>query len=163
MLRHILITCFLALPTTGMAQDVDFSPSFTNDCISGGGGTECIGASANACMEATEGGFSTAGMNGCLDMEFAFWDAELNRAYQSLMEFEEAIDTQSAKSEPDRPSGAQALRDMQRSWIAYRDATCNYEILQWYGGTGASPAWLSCTMRLTGQQAMYLSDMLVQG
>ena len=45
---------------------------------------------------------------------------------------------------------------MQRAWIGWRDATCDYERAQWGGGTGGGPATVACLMRLTGEQALYL-------
>jgi uncharacterized protein YecT (DUF1311 family) len=45
------------------------------------------------------------------------------------------------------PPVAEALRDMQRAWIAYRDASCDYERAQWGGGTGGGPATAGCLMR----------------
>ena len=60
-------------------------------------------------------------------------------------------------------SGVTLLRDMQRAWMAYRDATCGYEGFQWYGGTGATGAYLGCNLRLTGQQVLFLWSMMASG
>jgi len=54
------------------------------------------------------------------------------------------------------PAQAEALRDMQRAWIAFRDATCTYEASQWSGGTGQGPAYEGCVMRMTAEQTLYL-------
>ena len=43
---------------------------------------------------------------------------------------------------------ADSLRDMQRAWITFRDAKCDWETVQWGGGTGAGPARLSCLMHI---------------
>ena len=47
---------------------------------------------------------------------------------------------------------------MQRAWIAFRDARCNWEAALWQGGTGAGPAQLSCLMVETGRQTMALQN-----
>jgi uncharacterized protein YecT (DUF1311 family) len=59
------------------------------------------------------------------------------------------------------PEHAQALRDMQRAWIGFRDATCAFERAYWGGGTGGGGtggglAQVSCLMQMTGEQALYL-------
>ena len=56
----------------------------------------------------------------------------------------------------DVPPVAEALRAMQRAWIAYRDASCDYERAQWAGGTGGGPATAACLMRHTGVKALEL-------
>jgi uncharacterized protein YecT (DUF1311 family) len=61
------------------------------------------------------------------------------------------------------PSQGDALKNMQRAWIAYRDATCDYERSHWGGGTGGGPATVSCLMYMTAEQALYLeADGLVE-
>lgn len=112
----------------------------------------CIGTSADVCMADTPGGYSTYAMGGCLSLELDDWDARLNAAYQQARTEAARQD----KAEPMPYPRAEALRDMQRAWIPFRDATCSYEAAQWGGGTGATPAFLGCLLRLTGQQALYL-------
>jgi uncharacterized protein YecT (DUF1311 family) len=60
------------------------------------------------------------------------------------------------------PPPAVALREMQRAWIAWRDAACDYEVSQWGGGTGGGPAWSQCAMQMTGEQALALEERLAQ-
>jgi uncharacterized protein YecT (DUF1311 family) len=50
---------------------------------------------------------------------------------------------------------------MQRAWIGYRDAACDYERAQWGGGSGGGPATAGCLMRLTGEQALALEGRLM--
>jgi len=119
----------------------------------------CVGASAEACMEATPGGYSTVGMGACLEYEYEYWDGRLNDAYRVLLDSERADDLEWGQP----VKKADALRDMQRAWIAYRDATCDYERSQWGGGTGGSPATAACLMRLTGEQALYLEGAMAEG
>lgn len=115
--------------------------------------TECIGRSSNACQTDTPGGYATVVISGCLSRELDWWDARLNAAYRAARVRTREYDMGAA---PNAPSLAQTLRDMQRAWIPYRDATCAYEAAQWSGGTGAGPAYVACLMQLTGEQTLYL-------
>ncbi|MEO0774677.1 MAG: lysozyme inhibitor LprI family protein, partial [Pseudomonadota bacterium] len=70
--------------------------------------------------------------------------------------FGRASDAEMASIGASVASQEEALRAMQRAWIAYRDATCDYEYSQWGGGTGGGPALIGCIMRETGEQTLYL-------
>ncbi|MCR8826447.1 lysozyme inhibitor LprI family protein [Pseudosulfitobacter koreensis] len=139
------------------AQDLTYSSDITASCVAQAPDMNdqlaCIGASANACMEDTPGGYSTYAMSGCLDRELQYWDGLLNENYSGAMtrarEADEYMDGKPSET---------ALRDMQRAWITFRDATCDYERALWGGGTGGGPATVGCLMRLTGTQALYLAD-----
>lgn len=113
--------------------------------------SECIGRAADACVDAT--GYATPVLSGCAMRELENWDAQLNAVYQAARAQSREFDMGAGAH---APSLAVGLRDMQRAWIEYRDATCAYEAAQWGGGTGAGPAFASCLMRLTGEQALYL-------
>ena len=147
--------------SSAAAQDLQFSMGSTLACleevIDGDRLQDCIGASAEFCMEETEGGFSTIGMSGCMDRELSYWDSRLNDAYARLRRAEQA-DDEMGRDLPGYVNKANALRDMQRAWIVYRDATCDYERSQWGGGTGGGPATVGCLLRLTGEQALYLES-----
>lgn len=112
--------------------------------------TQCIGVSAGSCMDQDN---STYGMNYCLEQEWMWWDDQLNAAYQIAKENAAALD---ADAEPPLNVQVATLRDMQRAWITFRDARCNWEAAQWQGGTGAGPALLGCLMDETGRQAITL-------
>lgn len=145
----------MLIPAAVAAQDITFDPVPLENCVAHtGDGAECIGIAAGACMEQTMGGHSTYGMNACTSAEAEWWDTRLNTAYGDLMAKERATDSEGF--DPDRPSGAEALRDMQRAWIAFRDASCDYAALSWYGGTGASTVYLGCLLDLTARQALVL-------
>jgi uncharacterized protein YecT (DUF1311 family) len=144
-----------------LAQDVKFTIAPTEQCLADGGWRECIGTAAEACMAIEPGAWSTPRTNFCLDAERAWWDAELNAAYGQLIAAERAADADPAHA--GRPSAEEAARAMQRAWIVWRDATCNHEVLDWWGGTGANAAWLGCLMRMTGEQALYLRSTLAAG
>ncbi len=101
-------------------------------------------------------GSTTVGMIYCLGEELDWWDARLNAAYQERLAQSRDADAGMADIGATAPSQADALRDMQRAWIAYRDASCYYERSRWGGGTGGGPAISACLMHQTGQQALYL-------
>ncbi|MEP2532818.1 lysozyme inhibitor LprI family protein [Shimia sp.] len=142
------------------AQELVFSPTATEQCLAsvpaGGNTDHCIGESANLCMAQTEGGWSTVGMSGCFDREWQYWDTRLNAAYKNVRAIRRATDAEMKDLGSAAPSQAEALKLMQRGWISYRDATCDYERSLWGGGTGGGPATVSCHMFLTARQALYL-------
>lgn len=168
--RPLILSALLALaapPAAAQAKDegLRFDGALIQSCLDAGGWRDCIGVGANACIEATPGGYSTVGMTGCTIAEEDWWDARLNAEYQALMDRERQgdADWQPIPGLMPRPSGAEALRTMQRAWIAYRDATCTYEELQWWGGTGASGAGAGCRMRLTAEQVLALMSYQAEG
>lgn len=142
------------------AQEFQFSPAATETCFADMAEEQnpntCIGASALACMEATDGGWSTVGMSTCLEQERLYWDARLNAAYGNTRRDAKATDAEMAEIGSSVASQADFLRDMQRAWITYRDATCDYERSFWGGGSGGGPATVSCHMNMTAAQALYL-------
>ena len=95
-------------------------------------------------------------MSACFEAERVYWDTRLNAAYGQARAKAKTADAEMKALGSAAPSQAEALRAMQRSWIAYRDATCDYERSLWGGGTGGGPATVSCHMYLTARQARYL-------
>lgn len=152
-------------PVRARAEVPKFDPGAIQRCLDGGGWRDCVGQAAQTCMEATPGGWSTAGMNACLDAELRWWDADLNAQYRLVRARDRAEDEawEPVEGLPPRPSAADLVRDVQRAWIAWRDASCAYEGLRWWGGSGASTAELGCRMRLTGEQALTLRSYLAEG
>ncbi len=146
---------------------VGFDPVITEHCLTVMADSQnprsCAGASANHCMETTEGGWSTRGMSQCLDQELQYWDARLNAAYGKVRTMRKASDKELRDLGSAAPSQADALLAMQRAWIAYRDAACTYERSHWGGGTGGGPATVSCLMYMTAEQALFLeADAIVE-
>jgi len=156
-----LMMLFPALPAT--AQNLQFSPAATEACIQATGDIwqqkACIGRSAQQCMDATPDGGTTVGMGGCLNFELEYWDAKLNQNYKAVMSKAKALDVENAAISDNIPKLARPLRDMQRAWIPFRDAACDFEMAQWGGGSGGGPALLSCLMRITGEQTLNLNAM----
>ena len=89
-----------------------------------------------------EGGQSTFGMARCFDLETRIWDRILNDNYNSLRGVLDA-------------GRAAKLRDMQRAWIASRDATCGFYDPQ-SQGTIAIPMASACLARETARRALLL-------
>lgn len=143
-------------------EQLVFDPAPVVTCLEGGGGRDCIGLASATCMEATEGGYSTIGMVGCISAEHDWWDADLNSSYRALRTLERAADAgwPSVPGMLPRPSGVDALRDMQRAWITFRDATCFYDELQWWDGTGASLVGAACRSQMTAEQALRLRRLM---
>mgnify|MGYP003125358808 FL=1 len=94
-------------------------------------------------------------MGACTDYERAVWDRWLNEEYQALMI---KLKAQDAEAMSYAPKQADALREMQRAWIVFRDAKCAYVASQWGGGTGAGPASVSCHLHETASQLFYLQS-----
>lgn len=161
-MRLVLVAAVLAAGSAG-GQEVSFDIGPTEACLAAAQGAAqaeaCIGAAANACM-ATPDGSTTVGMGYCLDQEWQYWDGRLNRAYGDLMKRHKADDADMASMGAAVPSLAAGLKAMQRAWIPFRDAACDYERAQWGGGTGGGPATLGCLMLLTGRQALMLQARL---
>ena len=137
------------LATSVAAQGGTVDPATVRGCTT----EACVGDAANACMTATEGGETTVGMNGCLDAEGAVWDAILNEEYARLRTEAEAV--------PPGPGDyrlADGLRDMQRAWIAFRDAACGFRAAIYRGGTIMSTVTYDCLLRETARQAMSLRE-----
>ncbi|WP_294623640.1 lysozyme inhibitor LprI family protein [uncultured Roseovarius sp.] len=145
-----VMLCFSA---PAMAQDIRFDIAPTARCVEEGGREKCIGKASGACMEATSDGYTTLGMSVCSDRELTWWDARLNRVYRDLKAELAAQDADMPDYAPDQEA---ALVEMQRAWIAFRDAKCLSEMALWGGGTGGGPAHVSCMMYETAEQTLYL-------
>lgn len=163
MIRLFLLNLML-LPTVSQAQDIVFAPDATIACldeaISVSERLACIGASADQCMETTDGGETTVGMGGCFWAEYTYWDARLNASYQATLTSAKADDAELKAIGATVASVGDALRTMQRAWLPFRDAACDYERAQWGGGTGGGPATAACLMRMTAEQTLTLEGEL---
>lgn len=99
-------------------------------------------------------------MNACFSEELEFWDNRLNIAYKSLLS---RLDDQQTDILNNGASQTEALKEMQRAWIEFRDKTCSYEFISWGPGTtGGGQALSGCMMRNTGEQALRLEAYLKQ-
>ncbi len=155
-MRALCLTLLLMAQPV-LAQDFSYDPAVLTACLSAQKDQpdSCIGKASGLCMEG-EGGSSTVGMVSCLGAEADQWDEHLNAAYETVLAESERTDAEmkqlGSAADPEVP----ALHEMQRSWIAFRDAACSYEASRWGGGSGAGPAATGCVMQLTARQALRL-------
>ena len=130
------------------AQDLQYTDRGTEICLADADGfaaeMACVGVSANQCM------------GGCLDRELQFWDQRLNDNYAAVMVQAKRMDADAIPGPEGSPGVADALREMQRAWIVFRDKACTYEASLWQGGTGRGPAAINCLMQQTARQALSL-------
>jgi uncharacterized protein YecT (DUF1311 family) len=101
----------------------------------------CIGVIAEPCQNEPDGQ-SNLGMAQCYDREAAVWDERLNQNYKKRLDAAE-------------PAYRDALKKMQRTWIAYRDAKCGSISI---GETGSIsvPETAICMLDETARQAIFL-------
>ncbi|RRH76880.1 lysozyme inhibitor LprI family protein [Falsigemmobacter faecalis] len=156
-LPALLVSLLLATPA--FAQS--FDSRLTTQCLEAAepkGGQQaalCIGTSASACFE-TPGGGTTVGMADCLAAEVKLWDDLLNAAWKEAVTVARAMDQNNKDSSPAAPESVKSLREAQRAWISFRDATCRFEAERYYGGSVATLTSSSCFMELTALQAIRL-------
>ncbi len=165
-MRALVLALLMASPA--MAQDAGgpaFDGTLVSACLdrlqSGASDNQtpdfasCIGAASGPCLN-TPAGSSTAGMSSCLGQEYDVWDGLLNDSYGRVMAAAKAVDAELAGMGSSAPKQEPALKQMQRNWIAFRDAACDYEVSRWGGGTGGGPASADCMVRLTAAQYLRL-------
>jgi uncharacterized protein YecT (DUF1311 family) len=124
----LLLLCSAQVRAAGPTDD-DTTPDpidkFYNDCIDRNG--------------------STAGMSDCTRQAARMWDAEMNKAYNKLLNLL-------------GPTKSQALRESQRAWILFRDQELRaigdiYSLLQ---GTMYVPAQEYSRLRLLKERTLLL-------
>jgi len=101
----------------------------------------CIGVIAEPCQSEPDGA-SNLGIAQCYDRETAVWDERLNQNYKKRLDDAE-------------PAYRDALKKMQRAWIAYRDAKCS-SISVGEQGSISVPMTASCLLDETARQAIFL-------
>ncbi len=170
-MRNLLILlCLVASPAA--AQDAPFvepkvDSSLVDACLDNVStaaedgapfpAVQCIGVAAEACMDRPDGS-NTGVMITCVDQEAAHWDGLLNIAYKDLVAQAERLDA----ARPDlQPTQVDHLREAQRSWIAFRDASCKMEAGLYRDGSMMGPMHANCLLQLTGEQALRLQTLLL--
>jgi len=152
-MRLLVLLCLAPLGATAQAINFDIAP--TASCYAAERSASCVGLAANRCMDVSDGGYSTTGMSICTDHELDWWDGQLNAVYKVTKRRLAGYDAES----PDyAPSQVEALKNMQRAWIPFRDAKCEYAATEWSGGSGAGPATIWCLMEETARQTIYLEN-----
>ncbi|MGL4239959.1 MAG: lysozyme inhibitor LprI family protein, partial [Beijerinckiaceae bacterium] len=102
-------------------------------------GQECIGRFSSACLKHAENQ-TTAGVERCHLDEQRAWDALLNRYY---------------RDRPQRHAG-DAMQQVQRAWIIYRDRKCGYFRIHYAGGSMARWLEAQCMADATARRAIEL-------
>ncbi len=152
--RTVLAAAALvALTAPGLAQTrqpTAQESKIVGDCFAQKGGTpkddQCIGVVAARCSKKPEnqGGLSRAD---CYRIEQAVWDKLLNETYKEL------------QGDLDEEEHKTKLRDMQRAWIASRDATCEFYHVK-IQGSMAVPMSANCFLTETAKRALFLKTMM---
>ena len=151
MIRGLLVVLAALAVSPALAKDKPDARAAAaiQDCVKSksatGMGETCIGIVSGPCLDKAADP-STAGMVACVARERAVWDDILNETYNRLR----------AKLDDKQQ---QKLRDMQRAWIAARDATCGF-YWDFYQGTMASPMSAGCLNKETAERALFLLGFL---
>ena len=151
MIRGLLVVLAALAVSPAFAKDKPDARAAAaiQDCVKSksatGMGETCIGIVSGPCLDKAADP-STAGMVACVARERAVWDDILNETYNRLR----------AKLDDKQQ---QKLRDMQRAWIAARDATCGF-YWDFYQGTMASPMSAGCVNKETAERALFLLGFL---
>ena len=152
----------LAGPVFAQDEEVQYSAAPTADCLAAADTADamraCIGLSTAKCVDASDYGSTTIGMMECAKQEIAFWDGKLNTTYQALMTRAEKQDALNEGDPRITEKIAVSLRDMQRAWIPFRDATCTFQYALGMGGTIASTIASHCILDMTADQYIYLKN-----
>ncbi|WP_172299894.1 lysozyme inhibitor LprI family protein [Pseudoruegeria sp. HB172150] len=151
-MRRLVLLTALSLPAQAPAQELPFDRARIESCLAASATQDeklgCIGLGSESCRAGSAGG-TTIGIVECTALERDFWDARLNATYRALRSHERAQDAEVAGL-PYAQSQVDALQEMQRAWIGFRDTTCRYESAQ-YAGTLSRPVHIHCLMRLTAE------------
>jgi uncharacterized protein YecT (DUF1311 family) len=114
-------------------------------CMGGKGARNaevCIGVVATPCIGPDEGAKRDREIEDCLGREKLVWDQILNDSYRAMRDGLD--DDQRVK-----------LQEMQRAWIAMRDASCHF-YYDFFQGLMANPMIANCDNRETARRAIFL-------
>ncbi|GLS87231.1 hypothetical protein GCM10010873_22050 [Cypionkella aquatica] len=92
----------------------------------------------------------------CAEQDWMAADAELNTAYAAARKQMQGIDDD---LEASQRGAAEYLRDGQRAWVTFRDATCAAEGYAMHGGSAEPMVIYGCRARLTEQRVADLKAM----
>ena len=96
---------------------------------------------------------STVEMYECQKTENEKQDKRLNQEYQKLMG-----ELRKDQSEDGKEIVERAVK-AQRSWITFRDASCDLEGAQMLGGSGQISIVMGCVGRMTKERADYIVEL----
>lgn len=165
-MRAFVLAALIAAPAPVLAEGAAYDAGMLAACLGRAGDDTarhgCIGKSSDACM-AAPGGASTVGIGQCLGAETADWDALLNTSYTQAMARAKTFDAALNKGEGEITETAPLLKQAQRNWIAFRDASCTYQAARYQGGTMSGTTYASCVLGLTADQALRLRAIAEDG
>jgi len=101
-------------------------------------------------------------MTYCASVDYEAADADLNALWPSIVAAAKSSDEYVAEQVEGTgvPTTLEALRGAQRAWIKFRDAQCEYEAYEVFGGTAQSMVGSLCLARLTRERIEVLSRAL---
>lgn len=101
-------------------------------------------------------------MTYCAGDDYETADADLNALWPDIVAAAKQNDEYVADMARERgvPTTLEALRNAQRAWIAFRDAQCEYEAYEVFGGTMQPMVGSLCLARLTRERIEVLSRAL---
>ncbi len=99
----------------------------------------------------------------CAGVDYEDADAELNSLWPEIVAAAKSNDEYVADLARERgvPTTLEALRTAQRAWIAFRDAQCEYEAYDVFGGTAQPMVGSLCLARLTRERIDVLKQALL--
>ncbi len=142
------------------AQELVFSMQASESCLSEmSGDTDplaCLGNSASRCMEETDGGYSRLGTLGCIQAELVGWEDRMNGSFAQMQVKDQIADTEEGAQEVFGPM----LQKMQREWLDYRNARCDYIGAKEGGDEAFEERRDWCRLEMTGLQTLLLRDLV---
>lgn len=128
-----------------------FDPAAIDQCLADAPDAICADAGMEACRAYVQDNHpDVAPVDrdlGCVDASRQAWDAHLGRVYDRVVGLSAAQDADTE----------QALRQMERDWITFRDARCAFDRLAFGGGTGGAVEQPRCLRDETARHAALLS------
>ncbi|KGF70946.1 hypothetical protein LL06_02375 [Hoeflea sp. BAL378] len=103
-------------------------------------------------------------MTYCAGLDYETADAELNELWPEVVAAARQDDEYVAEQAKSMgvPTTEEALRTAQRAWIAFRDAQCDYEAYEVFGGTAQPMVGSLCLARLTRERVALFRQALAQ-
>lgn len=100
----------------------------------------------------------------CAAVDYENADAELNRLWPEVVAAAKSNDEYVGEMARARgvPTTLEALRTAQHAWIAFRDAQCEYEAYEVFGGTMQPMVGSLCLARLTNERIEVLKTALAE-
>lgn len=98
----------------------------------------------------------------CAGVDYELADAQLNALWPDIVAAAKSNDENVAELARERgvPTTLEALRTAQRAWITFRDAQCEYEAYEMFGGSGQPMVGSLCLARLTRERIDVLARVL---